>query len=94
MKELAMSIKLKVTDEDKKQMAKFAVEERVLIALANERRFLLNSKAQDILTTNGMSPKLYAMNFSAPEDKWEAVLRPGAIAVPVPGTDLSKIKGN
>ena len=87
-------MKLKVTDEDKKQMASFAVEERVLITLAKERRFLMNSKAQDILTTNGLSPKLYAMSFNAAKDEWEAQLKPESIAIPTPGTDLSKIKGN
>ena len=89
-----MGIKLNVTDEDKNRMAKFAVEEQVLIALANERGFLKNSKAQDILTANGLSPKLYAMSFSVVEDKWEAQLKPGSIVIPAPGTDLSKIKGN
>ena len=89
-----MGIKLKVTDEDKKQMARFAVEEQVLIALAKERRFLINSKAQDILTTNGLSSKLYVMGFSAAKDIWEAQLKPGSIAIPAPGTDVAKIKGN
>lgn len=89
-----MGIKLKVTDEDKKQMGSFAVEERVLVALAKERRFLMNSKAQDILTTNGLSPKLYIMRFDAAKDEWLAMLKPDALAIPTPGTDLSKIKGN
>ena len=89
-----MGIKLKVTDEDKNQMGRFAVEEQVLVALAKERRFLINSKGQDILTTNGLSPKLYVMRFDAAKDMWEAQLKPEAIAIPTPGTDLSKIKGN
>ena len=89
-----MGIKLKVTDEDKKQVASFAVEEQVLVVLAKERRFLLNSKAQDIITANGLSPKLYIMRFDAAKDMWEAQLKPGSISMPVPGTDLSKIGGN
>ena len=89
-----MGIKLKVTDDDKKQMARFAVEEQVLIALAKERRFLINSKAQDILTTNGLSPKLYVMGFNAAKDIWEAQLKPDALAIPVPGGSPIKAKEN
>ena len=89
-----MGIKLKVTDDDKKQVASFAIEEQVLVALAKERRFLLNSKAQDIITANGLSPKLYIMRFDTAKDMWEAQLKPDVLAIPTPGTDLSKIGGN
>ena len=89
-----MSIKLKVTDDNKKLLANLSVEVRVLNTLANERRFIMEQRANAILKGNDLDPKLYAMQFNPSEDKWTAILRPGAITVPTPGTDLSKIKTN
>lgn len=89
-----MGIKLNVTDEDKRRMANFATEFQVLSALIRERKFLMDEKAVDILIANGLDPKLYAMNFLPSKDRWDAVLKPGAISIPAPGTDLSKITTN
>ena len=89
-----MSIELKVSDNDKRQMANLLTECQVLDNLLMERRSLLESKGREILDTNSLSPKLYAMRFDSRKDIWEAVLKPGVISVPTPGTDLEKIKKN
>jgi len=87
-------MKLNVTDEHKKHMSNLLIEIRVLEQLTRERKAMMEKKAIDILTTNGLSPKLYSMHFNPSEDKWEAMLKPGVLTVPAPGTDISKIKSN
>jgi len=89
-----MSIKLKVSDADKKQMANHDIEARVLNALLGERRFLLETKAKEILETNGLSSSLYVMSFNPAKDEWEAMLKPGIISVPTPGGNPAEIKKN
>lgn len=89
-----MSIKLKVTDEQKNHMANFDIEARVLDNMLKERKVLMDKEAVEILTTNGLDHKLYAMRFSPGQDLWEAILKPGAIAVPVPGSNIRNIRGN
>ena len=89
-----MSIKLKVSDADKKQIVNHDIEARVLNALLGERRFLIEAKAKEILETNGLSPSLYAMYFNPAKDEWEAKLKPGIISIPTPGGDPAEIKKN
>jgi len=89
-----MSIKLKVDDNAKKQMTNFNIEAQVLARLTTERRAMMDSLAKEILTANGLDAKLYGMVFSPKDDKWEAILKPGVLSVPTPGTDINKIKTN
>lgn len=87
-----MSIKLNVTDEDKRRVSNLSIEVQVLNNLLAERRAMMDKKVGDILDANSLSPRLYALAFS--EDKWEAVLKPGSIAIPTPGTNIGKIRTN
>ena len=89
-----MGVKLNLTDEQKKMMANLNIEFKVLSQLATERRAIMDSTARDILTTNGYSPKLYALSFSPAKDSWEAILKPNALTVPAPGADIKKIVKN
>ena len=89
-----MSIKLKVTDETKKQLANLNIETQVLSKLTVERKAFMDALGREILVTNGLDPKLYSVVFSPANDKWEAVLKPDALTIPAPGTNLQKIKGN
>ena len=89
-----MGINLKVPDQEKKRMANFALEFNVLNALAKERKFLMDEKAIELIRANGLDTNLYAMHFNPSADKWEAVLKPGAISVPVPGGNPADIKKN
>jgi len=87
-------MKLNVSDEHKKHMANLSIEAQVLNNLLQQRKAMLEEVGRNILTTNGCSPKLYALSFSAAKDEWEAILKPNALTVPTPGTDLNKIKKN
>jgi len=89
-----VSIKLNVTDEDKKHLANLDIEVKVLGNLFNQRRAMLEQKAISILETNSLSPKLYAITFNVAKDEYEAILKPGAITIPAPGTNINKIKTN
>lgn len=89
-----MGIKLKVTDDDKKHLSNFSIEAMVLNNLLGERKRFMDAKASEILIANGLDPKLYGVNFNPKEDKWEAILKPGALTIPAPGTNLNKIKTN
>ena len=89
-----MSIKLKVSDADKKQMGNYAIESRVLDALLGERKFLMETRAKEILEVNGLSSGLYVMSFNPAKDEWIAMLKPGVISVPTPGGNPMKVKEN
>lgn len=86
-----MSIKLEVTDQDKQQMANLSTECQVLNNLLGERRAALDNKAREILTTNALSPNLYALKFNPGQDLWEAVLKQGGLIVPTPGIKRAKL---
>lgn len=77
-----MSIQLKVTDQDKAQMANLSMETQVLNNLLIERRTALELKAQEILNSNALSPKMYSIKFNPGKDLWEAELKQGQIIVP------------
>lgn len=89
-----MSIRLNVTDEQKKRMANLNLEARVLNNLLEERKAMMDILGKEIMTANGLSVNTYNMFFSVSKDTWEATLKPSAITIPAPGTDLSKIKTN
>lgn len=89
-----MGIKLKVDDKDKKVMGNLEIEFRVLNNLTIQRKAMMDKKAVDILIANGLDPKLYALSFLAAKDDWEALLKPGALTIPAPGTNLKSIKEN
>lgn len=87
-----MSIKLQVTEQDKKQMANLSMECQVLNNLLVERRAALQNKVGEILTTNALSPKLYVLKFNPGKDLWEAELKVGVIAVPT--QEMKRVKLN
>ena len=89
-----MGVKLNVTDEDKTQLANLNIEAQVLSNLLAERKARMDKKAREILETNSLSTSIYAMIFSVADDKWEAVLKPGAISVPQNGIRPGKIIRN
>ena len=75
-------MKLTLTDQDKAQMANLLTESQVLNNLLAERRAALEVKAQEILNSNALSPKLYALKFNPGKDLWEAELKRGQLIVP------------
>lgn len=77
-----MSIKLNVTDEQKKQLANLDIEARVLNSLLNERKSIISEIVKGILEVNSLSSKLYVMKFNSHKDLWEAELIPGVISLP------------
>lgn len=89
-----MSIELKVSNEDKRIMLNLTTESQVLNNLHNERRLMMENKAIEILKLNNLDHKLYFMRFDGRTDKWEAHIKPGAIAIPTPGSNIKNIRGN
>ena len=77
-----MGIKIEVAKEQKNQMASLFTECQVLSNLLTERRAAFEDKAKEILTTNALSPKLYALKFNLAQDLWEAQLKQGSIVLP------------
>ena len=89
-----MSINLNVTDEDKKLMANLLTECQVLDHLLRERKVFFEATGKKILETNSLSVNLYALRFDSRKDTWEAILKPTAISIPTPGTNVNNIKKN
>lgn len=77
-----MNIKVEVKKEDKVQMADLVTECQVLSNLLKERQATFVSKAEEILTTNALSPKLYLLKFNIGQDVWEAEPKQGGIVLP------------
>lgn len=80
-----MSIKLDVTQEQKMQMANLVTECGVLNNLLKERRDAIENKVKEILASNALSPKLYALKFNISKDLWEAELGQGVLTLPGDG---------
>lgn len=87
-----MSIKLEVREEDKAQMANLMTECQVLRNLLKERQAALENKAREILTTNALSPELYALKFNLGQNLWEAELKQGGLVLPHQGIKQNLIK--
>ena len=89
-----MSIKLKVTEQDKKVMSNCNIEVRVLDKLVAERKFIMEKKVKEVMEYNQLNSKLYMLKFNVAQDTWEAELLPGALTLPVPGSDPIQVKKN
>ena len=77
-----MDIKDKVSPGDKQQVGELIIECQVLARLLKQKEAVLQSKVGEILAKEGLSPQLYNLKFNIPENKWEAQLRPDALALP------------
>lgn len=81
-----MDIKDKISPEDKQQFNTLSLECQVLNNLFQQRRTMLDNKANEVLTKNGLSPASYVLKFNPSQDLWEAVLKEGALVLPTPQT--------
>lgn len=89
-----MDIKEKLTQQEKQMFENLRVETAVLEKLLHERRQLSGQVLKETLERLNHNPALFGLQFNFAEDKWDVILKPGALVLPGMQEIPGRIKGN